>query len=196
MAIKNFTGGVVLVSHDMRLIDQVAEQIWVCDNKTVEKFPGDIADFKKKLQVELGLREAGDALKGDASEKKKVGDEKKKKVEAPKKSGISVAKTGPSPVNTPPPAPAGPAAVEPPKASGLWGKEKQSGAAPSPSAASGAYKARGGSSLSFLEKRAAAPAPAPAPAAAAAAPAAGGGACSQVGKCEWRMCDECGKRHP
>ncbi len=25
----------VLVSHDFRLIDQVANQIWVCENKTV-----------------------------------------------------------------------------------------------------------------------------------------------------------------
>ena len=28
-------GGVVLVSHDFRLIDQVADQIWVCENNTV-----------------------------------------------------------------------------------------------------------------------------------------------------------------
>ena len=32
-AIKKFEGGVVLVSHDFRLIDQVADQIWVCENK-------------------------------------------------------------------------------------------------------------------------------------------------------------------
>ena len=39
----------VLVSHDFRLIDQVAEEIWVCDNKTVKKWKGSIRDYKKKL---------------------------------------------------------------------------------------------------------------------------------------------------
>eukprot|EP00192_Tetraselmis_astigmatica_P008482 CAMPEP_0117676328 /NCGR_PEP_ID=MMETSP0804-20121206/16104_1 /TAXON_ID=1074897 /ORGANISM="Tetraselmis astigmatica, Strain CCMP880" /LENGTH=612 /DNA_ID=CAMNT_0005485439 /DNA_START=176 /DNA_END=2014 /DNA_ORIENTATION=- len=48
-AIKKFKGGLVLVSHDFRLIDQVAEEIWVCDNKTVTKWKGDIRDYKKAL---------------------------------------------------------------------------------------------------------------------------------------------------
>merc|ERR1712087_682590 len=30
-AINKFTGGLVLVSHDFRLIGQVAKEIWVCD---------------------------------------------------------------------------------------------------------------------------------------------------------------------
>mmetsp|Transcript_14730 Transcript_14730/g.26046 ORF Transcript_14730/g.26046 Transcript_14730/m.26046 type:complete len:409 (-) Transcript_14730:218-1444(-) len=48
-AIKTFNGGLVLVSHDFRLIDQVANEIWVCDNKTVQKWKGDIRDYKKHL---------------------------------------------------------------------------------------------------------------------------------------------------
>ena len=35
-AINAYNGGVVLVSHDFRLIDQVAEQIWVCEDKGVD----------------------------------------------------------------------------------------------------------------------------------------------------------------
>merc|ERR1719456_927589 len=35
-AINGFTGGTVLVSHDFRLIGQVAKEIWVCDKKSVE----------------------------------------------------------------------------------------------------------------------------------------------------------------
>jgi len=31
-AINSFAGGVVLVSHDMRLISQVAKEIWICDH--------------------------------------------------------------------------------------------------------------------------------------------------------------------
>jgi len=48
-AIKNFSGGVVLVSHDFRLIDQVCNQIWVCEDKTVKKFAGNIREYKKLL---------------------------------------------------------------------------------------------------------------------------------------------------
>lgn len=32
-AIKNFSGGVVLVSHDFRLIDQVADEIWIAEKQ-------------------------------------------------------------------------------------------------------------------------------------------------------------------
>ena len=32
-AINDFSGGIVLVSHDMRLISQVAKEIWICDHK-------------------------------------------------------------------------------------------------------------------------------------------------------------------
>ena len=32
-AINDFKGGIVLVSHDMRLISQVAKEIWICDHK-------------------------------------------------------------------------------------------------------------------------------------------------------------------
>lgn len=51
--INNFKGGLVLVSHDMRLISQVARDIWIVNNKTVSHYDGDILNFKlaaKKLQ--------------------------------------------------------------------------------------------------------------------------------------------------
>ena len=49
MAINKFDGGVVLVSHDFRLIDQVAKQIWVCEDKTVRLWPKDIRAYKTHL---------------------------------------------------------------------------------------------------------------------------------------------------
>ena len=49
-AIKAYKGGMVLVSHDFRLIDQVAEEIWVCDNKTITPWKGSIQDYKKHLR--------------------------------------------------------------------------------------------------------------------------------------------------
>jgi ATP-binding cassette subfamily F protein 2 len=51
--INNFKGGVVLVSHDFRLIDQVAKEIWVCENKGVTKFNGAIRDYKTILAKKM-----------------------------------------------------------------------------------------------------------------------------------------------
>jgi len=48
-AINSFNGGLVLVSHDFRLINQVAKEIWVCDRKAVTKWPGDIRSYKNSL---------------------------------------------------------------------------------------------------------------------------------------------------
>ncbi|XP_033099294.1 ATP-binding cassette sub-family F member 2-like [Anneissia japonica] len=49
-AINDFEGGLVLVSHDFRLIKQVAEEIWVCEKQTVTKWDGDIIKFKQELK--------------------------------------------------------------------------------------------------------------------------------------------------
>lgn len=52
-AINNFSGGMMLVSHDMRLISQVAKEIWLCDKRTVTKYVGEINDFKMQLRRQL-----------------------------------------------------------------------------------------------------------------------------------------------
>jgi ATP-binding cassette subfamily F protein 2 len=49
-AIQDFEGGVVLVSHDIRLISQVAEEIWIVENGKVDKFNGDIAAYKQAIR--------------------------------------------------------------------------------------------------------------------------------------------------
>lgn len=49
VAINYYEGGVLLVSHDFRLISQVAEEIWVCEHQTAKKFEGDIFSFKETL---------------------------------------------------------------------------------------------------------------------------------------------------
>merc|ERR1712151_280006 len=48
VAIKKFSGGTVLVSHDFRLIEQVANEIWVCDGG-VTPWKGDIKAYKVHL---------------------------------------------------------------------------------------------------------------------------------------------------
>merc|ERR1712151_616777 len=55
-AINNFSGGLVLVSHDFRLIGQVAKEIWVCDKKTISKWDGDIQSYKRLLKRQVMKR--------------------------------------------------------------------------------------------------------------------------------------------
>ena len=45
-AIQAFNGGIVLVSHDARLIKEAECRIWICGNKTVTPFDGDIDDYR------------------------------------------------------------------------------------------------------------------------------------------------------
>ncbi|KAI2474206.1 ATP binding cassette (ABC) transporter subfamily F member [Diabrotica virgifera virgifera] len=52
-AINEFEGGMVLVSHDFRLISQVAEEIWVCEKGTVTKWQGDILSYKDHLKTKI-----------------------------------------------------------------------------------------------------------------------------------------------
>ncbi|KAK4797838.1 hypothetical protein SAY86_030164 [Trapa natans] len=57
-ALDEFTGGVVLVSHDSRLISRACEdgeksEIWVVEDGTVKKFPGTFEEYKEELQEEI-----------------------------------------------------------------------------------------------------------------------------------------------
>lgn len=52
-AIKHWDGGVVLVSHDFRLISQVAEEIWVVGDNTVSRWGGDIISYKAHLKSQM-----------------------------------------------------------------------------------------------------------------------------------------------
>lgn len=78
-AINEFSGGMVLVSHDMRLISQVAREIWICDNKTITKHVGDIQTFKMDMREQMGIageQKGSKSLRGDASTIKKEKAEK------------------------------------------------------------------------------------------------------------------------
>ncbi|KAJ2394684.1 ATP-binding cassette, regulator of translational elongation [Coemansia sp. RSA 2559] len=49
-ALKQFSGGVVLVSHDERFIDSVCTEMWVCADQKVTRFAGEgIKDYKKMI---------------------------------------------------------------------------------------------------------------------------------------------------
>ena len=52
-AINNFAGGMILVSHDFRLVQQVTEEIWVCDKQKITRWDGDIFSFKEHLRGKI-----------------------------------------------------------------------------------------------------------------------------------------------
>ncbi|XP_034255272.1 ATP-binding cassette sub-family F member 2 [Thrips palmi] len=64
-AVNDFEGGLVLVSHDFRLINQVAEEIWICEKGTVTKWEGGILDYKEHLKTKV--------LKENAKSEKELG---------------------------------------------------------------------------------------------------------------------------
>ncbi|XP_055354247.1 ATP-binding cassette sub-family F member 2-like [Paramacrobiotus metropolitanus] len=62
-ALNEFEGGMMLVSHDFRLIDQVAKEIWVCAKQTVTKWDGTIGSFKEHLRAKINKERAADDAK-------------------------------------------------------------------------------------------------------------------------------------
>ncbi|DBA02473.1 TPA: hypothetical protein N0F65_008687 [Lagenidium giganteum] len=59
-AINEFTGGMLLVSHDMRLISQVAKEIWLVENQKITVYDGEISDFKMRVRKQLKLGDKND----------------------------------------------------------------------------------------------------------------------------------------
>lgn len=54
-ALTNFQGGVLMVSHDVTMLQNVCKSLWVCENGTVEKFAGDVKAYKKKISAQASL---------------------------------------------------------------------------------------------------------------------------------------------
>ncbi|KAK5660195.1 hypothetical protein OQA88_13665 [Cercophora sp. LCS_1] len=52
-AINAFSGGVIVVSHDFRLLDKIAKQILVCENKTIKPWNGTISEYKNYLRKKM-----------------------------------------------------------------------------------------------------------------------------------------------
>ncbi|XP_054733647.1 ATP-binding cassette sub-family F member 3 [Anastrepha obliqua] len=52
-AINAFQGGVILVSHDERLIKVVCKELWVCGNRTVRGMEGGLDEYKREVYKEI-----------------------------------------------------------------------------------------------------------------------------------------------
>ncbi|CAN8098483.1 unnamed protein product [Discula destructiva] len=51
-ALQQFQGGVLMVSHDVTMLQTVCTSLWVCDGGTVEKFDGTVADYKRRITAQ------------------------------------------------------------------------------------------------------------------------------------------------
>jgi len=52
-AINKFKGGVMLVSHDERLIRMVCKELWVCQDHNVFSLEGGIDEYKRIVEKEM-----------------------------------------------------------------------------------------------------------------------------------------------
>jgi ATP-binding cassette subfamily F protein 3 len=50
VALSDFKGGVMLVSHDFHTLKCVCDEVWYAESGVIGKFPGDIDDFKKYIK--------------------------------------------------------------------------------------------------------------------------------------------------
>jgi len=53
-AINEFTGGVIIVSHDARLILETNCQLWIVEDKSIEEIDGDFDDYRTEILEALG----------------------------------------------------------------------------------------------------------------------------------------------
>jgi ATP-binding cassette subfamily F protein 3 len=51
-ALRNFGGGVLMVSHDVSLLQNTCTSLWVCDQGSVEHFDGDVNDYKRRITAQ------------------------------------------------------------------------------------------------------------------------------------------------
>lgn len=56
MALNSFNGGLLVVTHDARLVTSVCETICICENGTVTEFKGEYAEYRKQMVERLRAR--------------------------------------------------------------------------------------------------------------------------------------------
>jgi ATP-binding cassette, subfamily F, member 3 len=51
--VTKFSGGVILVSHDERLIRMVCKELWVCSGGSVKSMEGGFDEYRKIVEAEI-----------------------------------------------------------------------------------------------------------------------------------------------
>lgn len=58
LALENYTGAVILVSHDRSLVRAVADELWLVADGKIQPLDGDLEDYKKWLENRRAADEA------------------------------------------------------------------------------------------------------------------------------------------
>jgi ATP-binding cassette subfamily F protein 3 len=75
MALNDYAGAVILVSHDPHLVESVADRLWLVRDGAVRPFEGDMADYRALLLSERG---AGGRVAAETARPKRRNAEKRK----------------------------------------------------------------------------------------------------------------------
>ncbi|EJW77781.1 hypothetical protein WUBG_11308 [Wuchereria bancrofti] len=54
-ALNSFKGGVLIVSHDEKLIDMVCKELWVVKDRSVMTLEGGLEEYKRHVMTQLAL---------------------------------------------------------------------------------------------------------------------------------------------
>ena len=65
----SFIGGVIIVSHDERLIRDTECQLWVIEEQTINEIEGDFDDYRKEVLEALGEEVSNPSLIANAAVK-------------------------------------------------------------------------------------------------------------------------------
>ncbi|MCA6063211.1 ATP-binding cassette domain-containing protein [Thalassolituus marinus] len=79
VALQNFPGAILIVSHDRHLLKATVDEYWLVDNGQVKEFDGDLDDYHDYLQQREVLLESSVANEDNAPAAKPVVDRKEQK---------------------------------------------------------------------------------------------------------------------
>ncbi|CUG06311.1 ABC transporter, putative [Bodo saltans] len=69
IAIEGFSGGVVVVTHDARLIQAMRMHLWIVESKKVTRFPGNLEDYKHHVLEYVRTASFGEPVAASAEER-------------------------------------------------------------------------------------------------------------------------------
>ena len=70
LALNDYSGAIILVSHDAHLVEMVADRLWIVRDGAVSVFDGDMDDYKRLLLSQRGAASKQDRLEASETTKK------------------------------------------------------------------------------------------------------------------------------